>query len=176
MKRTALRYGLYGVCTILAVFFLSWLLLSSRTDNYGTREVVGWTGIFLSVLFVYFGLKYYRDKQNGGRLGFAQGLKLGMLIVLFPSVAFGLFNVFYILFLDPQFLDKYYSYQVDMVKSSAPPSEWDRRIKEVKEAREMFSSPIMQFTLMFLSVAAIGLIVTVVSTLILKRKNPRPLA
>jgi putative flippase GtrA len=170
MKKTALRYGLYGILTILAVFFMSWLLLSSRTDNYQTREVVGWTGIFLSVVFVFFGLKYYRDKQNGGSLSFMEGLKLGLLIVLFPSVAFGLFNVFYILVLDPDFLDKYYGYQVEQLKNSVPAAELDRRIKEVQDTREMFSSPFIQFIVMFLSVAAIGLIVTVISTLILKRR------
>lgn len=171
MKKTALRYGLYGIYTILAVFLMSWLLMSSRTDNYQTREVVGWTGIFLSVVFVFFGLKYYRDKQNGGSLSFGEGLKLGLLIVLFPSVAFGLFNVLYILVLDPQFLDKYYGYQVEQLKSSVPAAELDKRIREVQDMREMFSSPFIQFIVMFLSVAAIGLIVTVISTLILKRKG-----
>jgi hypothetical protein len=170
MKKTALRYGLYGIITILAVFTMSWLFLSSRTDNYEFREAVGWTGIFLSVVFVFFGLKYYRDKQNGGSLGFWEGLKLGLLIVLFPSVAFGLFNVFYILVLDPQFLDKYYGYQVAQLKNSVPASELGLRIREVQDAKEQFSSPFFQFIVMFFSVAAIGLIVTVVSTLILKRK------
>jgi hypothetical protein len=165
--------GMYGICTILAVFLTSWLTLSGREDNYGTREVVGWTGIVLSVSFVFFGLKYYRDKQNGGNLSFGEGLKLGLLITLFPSIAFGLFNVLYILVLDPGFLDRYYTYQMAQLGTSLPPAELQSKVKEIQDARKMFDNPFIQFIVMFLSVFAIGLIITIISTLVLKRKSSR---
>lgn len=174
MRKTVLRYGSYALCTMLALFLISWVVSNQRPENYRTNEIITWTGIVLSVFFVYFGMKYYRDKQNGGRLGFGEGLKLGLLIVLFPSIAFGLYNVIYILWLHPQFLDEYYAFKLKEVTATTPPAELNDRMKEIKDMREMFSSPAMQFVVMFLSVFVIGLIVTVISTLLLKRKTAKP--
>ena len=167
MKKTAVRFGLYGVFVLLALFVISW---ATYGENYKTQEIVTWTGIVLSVIFVYFGMKYYRDKQNGGALGFGEGLKLGVLIVLFPAIGFGLYNVIYILWLDPQFLDKYYAYEVNQARASVPAAELNERLKEIQDMREMFASPAVQFIVMFFSVFVIGLIVTIISTLILKRR------
>ncbi len=173
MKKTAVRYGLYGILTIVLVFLVTWLVTNGERQNFKQSEIVGWTGIFLSVVFVFFGLKYYRDHQNGGVLGFGEGLKLGLLIILFPSIAFGLFNVIYVEVLDPQFLDSYYNYQVEEVRRTAPAAEVNERIREMQEQREQFSSPLVQFVVMFLSVFTIGLIVTILSAILLKR-NPKP--
>ncbi|MBD0287950.1 MAG: DUF4199 domain-containing protein [Flavisolibacter sp.] len=174
MRKTALRFGLYGIYTILAFFLLSWLIFNQRTENYEAQEIAGWAGILLSVIFVYFGLKYYRDKQNNGSLNFGEGLKLGMLIVLFPSVAFAIFDVVYVMVLDPQFFDKYYTYQVEQIRNTVPASELAQRMKELQQQRDMFSSPLVQFIVMFLSVFVTGLIVTIISTLLLKRKVMQP--
>lgn len=170
MKKTVLRFGLFGIYTQLALFLISWLISNSRPENYKTQEVVSWVGILLSVIFVYFGMKYYRDKQNGGTLGFGEGMKLGLLIVLFPSIAFALYSVIHILWLDPQFLDKYYAYEVKQLKASVSATDLGQRLKEMEEQRQMFGSPLVQFVAMFLSVFVVGLIVTIISTLLLKRK------
>ena len=174
MKKTALRFGLYGVYTILALCLISWLLKESDPENYEVREILGWAGIVLSVSFVFWGLKYYRDKENGGRLGFGEGLKLGLLIVLFPAFLFGIYNVLYVMVLDPGFLDEYYNYKVSQLNSNLSAPELQDRIKEIKDTKQMFTNPLVQFIVMFLSVFFIGLIVTVISTLILKRKAAVP--
>lgn len=169
MKKVVLRFGLYSIYAMLGFFLIEWLLLG-QSKNYGIREISGWVGILLAVIFVYFGLKYYRDKHKGGSLSFGEGLKLGLLIVLFPSFAFGVFNVIYVTVLDPAFTDKYYSYQIEKIRDTVPASELGQRMKEMQDQREMFSSPFVQFIVMFLSVFIAGLIVTVISALILKRK------
>ena len=173
MKKTALRFGLYGFYAILIFFMLEWLIFRNNSENFEVREIVGWAGILLSVIFVYFGLKYYRDKHNGGNLSFGEGLKLGLLIILFPSLAFGIFNVIYVV-LDPAFLDRYYNYQLAEIRNTVPASELNQRLKEVQQQREMFDSPLVQFIVMFLSVFVVGLIVTVISTFLLKRKAVKP--
>ena len=87
-----------------------------------------------------------------------------------PAIGFGLYNVIYILWLDPQFLDKYYAYEVNQARASVPAAELNERLKEIQDMREMFASPAVQFIVMFFSVFVIGLIVTIISTLILKRR------
>jgi hypothetical protein len=174
MKKTAFRFGMYAVFTMIVFFLLEWLIFRNKSENYDVRELVGWVGIFLSTIFVYFGLKYFRDRQNNGMLSFGEGLKLGMLLTLLPALAFGIFNVLYILVLDPNFLDSYYNSQVEELRNTLPPAELDSKLKAVQEEKEMFANPAVQFIVMFLSVFVVGLIVTVISTLILKRKVAIP--
>lgn len=166
MKKTFLRYSLYS-----GLFMVLFFLVDSfffKDTNFDTREILGWIGIFLSTAFIFFGLKHYRDRYNNGLLSFGKGLQLGLLILLVPSLLFGIFNVIYVE-LNPGFMDSYYNYQVSQIRASLPAAEATAKIKKLDEEKEMFMSPYVQFIAMFLSVFAVGLIVTVISALLLRR-------
>lgn len=170
MKKTALRFGLYGIYLLFA-FCLVRYFINPHPTNFDDQETIGWIGILLSVVFVFFGIKYYRDKENGGILRFGEGMKLGLLITIFPALLFAVYSVLYSEVLDPGFMDNYYAWQVEKVKSSVPAAELEQQLKEMQQQKDMFASPLVQFLAMFLSVFVVGLIVTVISTLVLKRKN-----
>jgi uncharacterized membrane protein affecting hemolysin expression len=55
-----------------------------------------------------------------------------------------------------------------------PLAELDSKMKAVQQEKEMFESPFVQFIVMFLSVFVVGLIVTIISTLILRRRVTQP--
>lgn len=170
MKKTAIRFGLYGVYVIIALFVINWFITDGERGNFETGEIVGWTGIFLSVLFVFFGLKYYRDQKNGGRLSFGEGMKLGLLIILIPSLAFGIFNLLYVHVIDPGFMDAYYDYEVEKVRASATGADLESKLNQMAKDRKFFENPVVPFFAMFFSVFLVGLIVTIISVLVLKRK------
>jgi hypothetical protein len=171
MKKTAIRFGLYGVYVIIALFVINWFVTGGERGNFKTGEVIGWTGILISVIFVYFGLKYYREHQNGGRLSFGEGMKLGLLIVLIPSLAFGLFNLIYVKVIDPEFLNAYYNYEVAQIKASNTGAELERKLSQMAEDKKMFEGPVIPFVAMFFSVFLVGLVVTIISTLLLRRRT-----
>src|SRR5688572_15929499 len=102
MKKTVLRYGGYAVLIMLALMIATSLLLrSGENEDFTTSEIIGYAGIVLATSFAYFGIRYYRDKVMGGSISFGQAMKVGLLIILFPSLAFGLFNVIYVKWIDP---------------------------------------------------------------------------
>jgi hypothetical protein len=130
MRRIVLKYGGLGGLELMATSGIDCAL--SGTQNYAQREIIGYATIFLSMLFVYFGMKQYRDKVNGGTMSFLQGLKLGVLISLLPSVAFGIFNAIYVKYLDPGFVDRYYNAAVAQLKATLPPAEFVKQLKEME--------------------------------------------
>ena len=170
MKKITLRYGTYGVIIMLAVFLPTFFIFKNN-HNWELQEVIGYVTIVLSLAFVYFGIRRWRDKENGGQLSFWRGIGLGSLISLFPSIAFGLLSVIEIRYLDPEFNDKYYAYYIEKVKRTTPPEKLEAAIKEINDGREMFSSPWAQFFVMFLTVFIIGFIIAVISALILRRNK-----
>ena len=171
MNKVITRYGMYGVAVLFVISLVSFLAFRGN-PNYEVQEVIGYASIVASLVFVYFGIRKWRDSYNGGQLTFGKGLALGTLITLFPSVAFGLFSWIEMKYLDPEFLDKYYGYYEDKIRKTTPPAEVQAALKDMADAKEMFSSPLAQFGLMFLTVFIIGFIITIISALILRRNKP----
>ncbi|WP_299313123.1 DUF4199 domain-containing protein [uncultured Aquimarina sp.] len=168
MKNTVLRYGVYGAITISILFILA--LFLGKNLSYGLQEVIGYTTMVVSLIFVFFGIKHYRDKENSGVISFGKALVIGVLISLFSAIAFGLLDVIYIKYINPDFTTEYYTRMVEQISSSVPEAEFKIKLAELEAQKEMFSSPLMNFLLMSATVLIIGFIISLISGLILQRK------
>lgn len=168
MKKTILRFGLYGVITICALSILIWSLVDV-VDNT-TGEIIGYSTMVVSLLFVYFGIKHYRDKENNGIVTFGKALILGVLISLMASLAFGILDVIYVTFINPDFMTEYYEGMLEQAKS-LPTDEFEARKAELESEKEMFLNPFIHFLIMSMMVFIIGFIISLLSALVLQRKN-----
>lgn len=170
MKPTIFRYGIYGALTIIALSAIHFFVVMPRV-KFETAEVVGYLTMVLSMVFVFAGIRYYRDHVNGGFLTFAEGLKIGVLIVLIPSVCFGFFDILYTQVLNPSWGEDYYKYYQQKLLSSGPPEEVTKKLEKLEKNKEMFSNPVFQFFLMAATVFVIGLIASIISALTLRRSK-----
>lgn len=168
MKRTVLKFGLYGAFTICILFLVSWFVFGDLP--YSTQEVLGYASMILSLGFVFLGIKYYRDKENEGRVRFKTALLIGVFISLITAVAFGILDVIYTEVLNPDFMTEYYARSADGLKASLPPDLVEQKLMELEAQRELFSNPLMSFALMAMTVFVIGFIISLLSALILQRK------
>lgn len=168
MKQTIYRYGIYGALTIVLLSTIHVYLIMPNVSWTGA-EVAGYLTMLLSMIFVFVGIKYYRDNINNGMLSFVQGLKVGALIVLIPAVAFGLFDLLYTEVLNPNWKTTYYNDMVEQTKRTTSPEKLDAALKKLEASKEMFSNPVFQFILMAVTVFVIGFIVTIISALTLRR-------
>ncbi|MCL6267035.1 DUF4199 domain-containing protein [Flagellimonas myxillae] len=168
MKKTIIRYGLYGALTICLLFLASWYLLNDL--SFSTQEVLGYASMVVSLGFVYFGIKHFRDKENHGKIAFKKALTIGVLISLITAVAFGLLDVFFTEVLNPEFMEEYYQATVKDMRNSLPPDEFELKLAEIESQKAMFSNPLFSFALMSMTVFVIGFIISLISALILQRK------
>ena len=170
MKQIVFRYGMYGLLaiTVLTAFHLYVVLPNT---SFESSEIAGYLTMLVSMIFVFVGIKKYRDQVNNGSLTFGQGMKIGALIVLIPAVAFGLFDVLYTEVLNPGWTQQYYEHYVQQVKASALPGEIDKKLKGLEESKKMFDNPVFAFLIMAGTVYVIGIIVTIISSLSLMRKK-----
>jgi putative flippase GtrA len=173
MKSTVLRYGIYATLTIL---ILSWgVFFLLKNVGLGLQEVAGYLTMLLSMIFIFLGIRYFRDRENGGYLSFGQGLKVGLLIVLIPAVAFGLFDILYTEVLNPTWKEDYYAKYIENLRQTVSADKLQAAIKKAEKEKEMFSNPVFQFLIMGGTVFILGFIVTIISSLALRRnKNKTP--
>jgi len=172
MKHTVLRYGLLGASVILGISMFQFFVFRDKLD-YSIQEVIGYLTIFLSMIFVFLGIRHYRDHHAGGTLSFGKGLKVGLLIVLIPSLAFGLFDIIYTRVINPAWREEYMDHSLRQLQQTVPADQLAAREEAFRKSMELFSNPIAEFFLMFLTVFIIGLIVSIIAALALRRKEER---
>lgn len=169
MKKTVLKFGFYGALTICLLFFISWFLLDGL--SYNLQEVIGYAGMILSLSFVYFGIRHYRNHENNGKVSFKKALIIGILISLITALAFGILDVIYVEFLNPSFMDDYYAHAVEELQKTLPKEEFEMKLAEMNAEKEMFMYPVVTFIVMGITVFIIGFIMSLISALILQSKK-----
>jgi hypothetical protein len=80
MKKIVLTFGV--ISGILAATMMIANMLFIDSIGFDRALYVGYTVIVVSFLFVYFGIRSYRDNVLGGRMSFAKGFQAGILITL----------------------------------------------------------------------------------------------
>lgn len=81
MKKTVLKFGLIsGVMS--SVMMLSTMPFIDKLGNWS--EILGYTGIVISFLMVFFGIRSFREAHGG--VTFGKGLAVGVLIALISSM------------------------------------------------------------------------------------------
>lgn len=148
MKKTVSKFGVYGIL----VGFIGFL--AGLYFDITTNEVFGYATIIASLLFVFFGIRHFRDNENDGKLKFGKGIVIGILISAFTAIGIAIADYIYTAVINPNFFEEY----AEMIKAKDPNVE------------------IMEFTstqaalFMFGIVFFIGFIISLISSLILQRK------
>ena len=168
MKKTVVRYGTYGAITICLLFLISWFLLDDLPLSI--QEVLGYVSMIVSLCFVFFGIRHFRDFENDGKVSFKKALTIGILISLITALVFGILDVIYTEVLNPEFMDNYYEAATKKMEETLPAEELKVKLAEMESQKEMFSNPIFTFAIMGMTVFVIGFIISLISALILQRK------
>ena len=167
MKNTAVKFGLYSAITILVLFLFSFFFLEGL--SFASQEVVGYLSMFIALSFVFFGIKSHRDNLKDQKITFRKALGIGLLIVLFPSIVFGLFNAFYVLVLNPDFAEQYFATMSADLATQFSGAELEAKLEEARVMMEFGASPFWGSLLMGVTVFLLGFIVSLISAVILKR-------
>ena len=166
MKSIVFKFGLISAVTVLILFFISYLFLENL--SFALQEIWGYLSIFIALTFVFFGVKSYRDGLPQKEISFGRALSAGMLIVIFPALIFGLFNVVYITYLNPDFTAQYYAAQIAETMRQYSGAELSTRLAEMESMKEWASSGITTFILMASTVLILGFIVSLISAVTLR--------
>ncbi|MDT0557847.1 DUF4199 domain-containing protein [Ichthyenterobacterium sp. W332] len=169
MKKTVIKYGLYALISGFVFFGLPFFFGMGVDYDYG--ELIGYTSMVLSLLFIFFGVKYFRDKENNGSVSFGKALAIGMLIALFSAVGVAVMDYIYTTQINPDFVADYLDYSINkMQESGMTAQELETKSAELKQQMEDYGSPGFMAGLMFATVLILGFIISLISGLILQRK------
>jgi len=171
MKRTVLVFGLISGAISSGLMFFTMLFVNRGTVNFDNGEIVGYAGILLSFLLVFFGIRSYRD-THGGTISFGRAFAVGILITLISCVFYVATWEFIYARYYPDFIDKYNAHMVAKMKAKgASDAEIAAKTKEMAKFKEMYANPLINAAMTFTEPFPVGLIVTLVSAGILRRRR-----
>ena len=171
MRKNVWTFGMIAGL-ILAVWLMAGIAWCYTTGNFNGSMILGYASMILAFSLVFAGVKNHRDKFNNGIISFGKAFKIGLYIALIASAMYVLvWLVDYYVFI-PDFMDKYSAHVIKEIKTSgATPNEMAAKTKEINSMKEMYKNPLLVVLLTFLEVFPIGLVVSIITALILKRKN-----
>lgn len=169
MKKAILRYGLYGAASICILFLLSMLIGDNL--SYSVQEIIGYASMVVSLSFVFFGIRHFRDKINDGTVSFGKALLLGLAISLITALAFGVLDVVYIKYINPDFTEEYYARSLERLEETLPAAEFESERVKMESDKELFMNPVISFIVMSMTVLIIGFIISLLSAMVLQRKK-----
>lgn len=170
MKNVVLKYGLFAFLTASALFLIA--LYFGQGMSFKTQELVGYATMIISLTFVYFGIKQYRDYEKNGSISFKTAFVVGILISAFAAIGFGIIDVIYVTKINPDFAEQYMAYELQNIETSGMTLEKMNEAKlSLKKQMEAFNSPAIVGFIMFMMVLVIGVIISLLSALVLHSKD-----
>jgi hypothetical protein len=171
MTKTVLTFGLISGL-ILSVLMGGNMLLANKIGS-GHSLVLGYTTMVASFLLIYFGIRSYRDNTLGGQISFGRAFACGLLITLITTVCYvAMWEVLYFNFI-PHFMDGYFAAQIHKVQSSGlDPATAAAKVAAIQHSQQLYQNPFVNMAYTFMEPLPVGLIITVISAAVLRRKAP----
>lgn len=173
MKRQVLTFGLLCGAILGGMTAVMVPLCMNGTMSFDNAEVFGYTVQVLAFLLVFFAVRSYRENPGGGTITFGKAFQVGILATLVACAVYVIsWEIVYYNFI-PDFGDKYAAHVLAKMKAKGESAQAiEAATKKMAAFKEMYKNPLVNAGMTFLEVFPVGLLVTLMSAAILRRKNP----
>jgi hypothetical protein len=171
MKKNVIVFGL-----IVGALLTGMMLYSAsqcyNNPEFRSNDVLGYAAILASLSLIFVAIKNYRDKYQGGFITFGQAFKVGAYVSLIASTMYLLVWLFdFYLFL-PDFAERYADHCMFEARlEGASSDELTKKATEMEQFKEMYKNPLFVIISTLAEVLPLGLLVSLISALFLKRKE-----
>ena len=170
MKRTIWKFGL--ISGVLSAVLMGMNI--TLVGDHGPKGLLfGYTAMVISFLLVYFGIRSYRDDVGGGEISFGKAFAIGISITLISCLFYVIaWEILYFNFL-PGFMDNMATQAVAQLKAAgASAAAIQAKAEEMKKFKAMYDNPLINGAMTFMEPFPVGLLITLVSAGMLKKKGP----
>jgi uncharacterized protein DUF4199 len=170
MKKIVLVFGLISGALMALFMFATMPFIDKIGLDRG--YVVGYTGMVLAFMLVFFGIRSYRENVGGGAITFGRAFAVGILIAVISSICYVIaWQILFHTFM-PDFFDKYAAHVIEKARASgATPEKMHATVQEMDQVKQLAHKPFLHIAFTFLEPFPVGLIITVISAAILRKKK-----
>jgi len=168
--KTAALHGFPAGLLIISFMVGSFTLFGFKSG--ASSQAVGFLLMFFILSLIFFGIKKFRDRNQGGVIKFSKALLLGMAMSLFAGIAYVIVWEIYTAATDNQFIAEYTAHLVELQKAKGVSGDaLQTYVDKVTKMKESYASPLYRIPITFSEIFPMGFIVSLVSALALH--NPK---
>jgi hypothetical protein len=171
MKKIVLTFGLISGA-LMAIFMFATMPFIDKI-GFDKGLIVGYTNIVLAFVLVFFGIRSYRENIGGGAITFGRAFMIGILITLISSICYVIaWQILYHTLL-PDFFDKYAAHMIEKARAAgATPDALQAQNQKMDQMKQLMKNPFFHNLFVFLESFPVGLVITLISAAILRKKKP----
>lgn len=177
MKKIIWINGLIAGAIVSSMFLISWPLFHSDGKmDMENGMVFGYASMLIAFSMIFFGVKRFRDRHQGGVISFGKAFQIGILITVIASVMYALtWEVCYNTFAS-DFTTKYTEhYLAKMAEEGATTAEIAAKKVEMESFNEMYQNPLVRFLFTAgMEIFPVGLLITLISAALFRRRTFLP--
>jgi Protein of unknown function (DUF4199) len=166
------------VCGVIAgIISVTWGVLSDNVlgDSLSlhTKLIFGYATMILGFSLIFVAIKNYRDKHNNGQITFGKALVIGLWITLIASTVYVMIWMINFSYFIPDFGDKYQAQAIaEMKASGVNAAEIQKQGAEMAATMAQYkSSAVFRAMFTYFEIAPIGIVVSLIAALILKKNT-----
>lgn len=165
------------VCGLIAGLICSGIMLYSMSICYANQDfdngmIYGFGSMILAFSLIFVGVKVFRDKYNKGEVTFGKAFLIGSYISLIASTMYVIAWMIDYQYFIPDFMEKYTALELGKLKADgATDAELVKKTKEMADMTESYKNPLFRIMFTYLEILPVGILISLFSAAILKRKN-----
>jgi hypothetical protein len=163
MRNIIFKNGILGGI-IVSIVMISMIWYMKANPGQEPNAIMGFMSM-LAFILVILGIKQER-KINNGTITFGKAFLTGLCISFIISTIYVLvwLIIYYNFF--PDFMEKY----SEMILKNTKPEDLVAKTTEINQMKEWYKNPLMIILLTYMEIFPIGIVVSIISALVLKKK------
>ncbi|HRI77967.1 MAG TPA: DUF4199 domain-containing protein [Cyclobacteriaceae bacterium] len=175
MKKIIFIYGLIAGAIIGGMLLITMPLYNSGTLKFDNGEILGYSTMTIAFITIFFGIKSYRDSELKGVISFGKAVQIGLLITLVAAVIYALCWEISYRQIGGTFTAKMAEHTMAKMRAEgATEEQLTEALAKWKSFGEMYKNPIIRFGITILEPSPVGIVLTLVSAALLRRKEFLP--
>ena len=171
MKKIIMVNGIIAGLIVSTMMVVSTYHCQS-TGDFENGMIYGYTSMIVAFSMVFVGVKTFRDKYHAGTISFGKAFKVGIIITLVASTFYVVTWLIVNYFFMQDFGEVYTTHMLNKLKASgAGQAEIAAKTAELMQFNEMYKNPFFKVVMTYLEILPVGLVITLISAAVLKRKK-----
>ena len=166
------------VCGLIAgIVSVSWGVVCegmlSDHLSLNARMFLGYATMILAFSLIFVAIKNYRDTHNHGQITFGKALRIGLLVTLIASTVYVVIWMIDFSYFVPDFGKKYTAQALaEMKANGATAAAMQKEMDDMTVTMEKYkTSPLFRILLTYSEIVPVGVVVSLIAALILKRNS-----
>lgn len=173
MKKIIYQFGIIaGLIVSIMLFVGTNMAASLETTNFDFGHFLGYASMLIAFSTIFIGIKRHRDRNLNGTISFKQAFGIGLAITFIATIMYVV--TWMVISGGPAaeaLMDTYFQEAIEKANNSGKATEAiQAEIEKLNRMKENYSNPFIKILFTLIEIFPVGLIVSLISALILKRK------